>query len=1290
MKKTNILKLMSLLIVGFLSLQQNELKSQVVINEIFANGTVELKNNGSSTVDVSTYWLCDFPAYEVLENSNIICGNLMLDPGGILVVDDFNYVDPADGEMGLYTSPDFGAATSMIDYVEWGSNGHTRASVAEIAGIWTSGDFAPAFEATQSLAYDGEGELSSDWTAGEPTICDDNVAPPTIETYIYEAPLTGTQQSPSVLTKAFGSVTATLTENQLVISGQFAGLTGDFDANIAGGAHVHLGLAGQNGGIELFLNTTVASDLKAGTFEANDNTFILTDDQVKLLKERKLYINIHTTAYPGGELRGQLLATADQYLHSVLTGSNQVPSIYTPAYGNIAFELRGNELIVSGSFDNLTDEVAIDLAGGAHIHDAPNGRNGGIVLLLNLTLDEDNRGATLEADNNTFTLTEEQKDKILSNSYYVNVHSLANLPGELRGQITPFAGAIFRADLAGTQQTNPVNTSANGRLILNYDGIGNITVSGTFNNLESDLNTALAGGIHIHDGQAGRNGGIVYILNTEVSEDNRSALINPADNTFPITEEQLYRLYERGFYVNVHSLDNPPGELRGQLLPLSKGYLATNLAGLNEVPSLISNGAGNLVFEVNDNQLVVSGGFTNLDGDFAAAVGGGAHLHLADAANNGGIGIFLNTTPDTDLRGGVYNAAENIFTITDGFRDSLFQNLYYVNIHSQANIPGEIRGQVLREDNAFPYHDFNILHPSNNTELDLHDESDLSINWESTTDPNNDLVVYTWQLSLNEDFAEIVLSTKVGLDTFFNTNTHYIDSLLHETGISFEENFDVYHRVLASDGSVSTSSNFFTLTVVNEEDTDECGAPNELDGFVSLGEFENSRYYLSENIERPLDAQNLAASLGGYLVTINSQEENDFIQSLAPEFVYIGLNDYKEEGSIEWFNGDPIEYNNIAPCSFCFDNIESQDFVVLAPWDGQWSFSNFYAKRLFVVEIPCDVDADNGFILTDCPSDETIILPVGTTEGTIPLIDPKASTSCVEGGLEIIQTDGPTPGELVALGSYELVFEFSDACGNRETCTVWITFEADEENECPRNIDGFTFIGSFNGNNYFVSNETEFPMYASDIAQANGGYLASINSADENEFIFNEIDIEVYIGLNDNEEEGSLVLASGEAVEYSNFDLCPFCNDNEEEFDFAIMHSWNGGWSWSNVWSKRKFVIEIPCDTYNSDSDNVVPTDNEITKTSTLSNINSLEVNKIFPNPAYHDISIDIVSSTDQAITLNIYDARGTLVLSEQKNLYNGKNTIIFDINAFSGGIYFIQIPDLNNQPILKKFIKVD
>ncbi|KAA1247189.1 CHRD domain-containing protein [Aquimarina sp. RZ0] len=664
----------------------------------------------------------------------------------------------------------------------------------------------------------------SDISDNAVTVIRDNMAAVTE----FTAVLSGTQENPIALTTAYGTISATLTGTMLVVSGSFTGLTSDFDANVAGGAHIHKAIAGRNGGVELLLNTTVDPNLRGGTYEAANNTFMLTNEQLVALNTRELYINIHSEAFPGGELRGQILPNSDQYLQANLLGSNEVPSISTEASGNLVFELAGNVLTVSGSFDELTGDVAVDLAGGAHIHDAVAGRNSGVIFVLDLTLDPDNRGAIIEAANNIFTLDASQMTTLMSQGNYVNVHSEAFRAGEVRGQITPISSAIFRAELTGAQEVPAINSTATGRIVLTHDGQGNISVSGSFNNLLDDLNTALAGGIHLHPGLAGTNAGVDFVLSPTVSADNRSAVLLPADNTFAFSPEQIETLFSRGYYVNVHSLEFPSGELRGQVLPFANTYLGTNLAGENEIQPVVTEAIGNIQFEITGNQLVVTGGFSGLDGDFDATVAGGSHLHIADAANNGDVTILLNATVDPDLKGGVYHAIDNTFILDDAQKENLLNGQVYVNIHTTTNAAGELRGQILRDDNAFPAASA-ITFPADNTSVIIDGDinTPFTVNWSAATDVNEDLLVYTFQLATDADFNNLLLNAKVGTSLSLESNNQEINTILENAGIAIGDSAILYHRVLASDGSVSTPSAPFTITITR-------------DAILSVEEFENA------------------------------------------------------------------------------------------------------------------------------------------------------------------------------------------------------------------------------------------------------------------------------------------------------------------------------------------------------------------------------------------------------------------------------------------------------------------
>ncbi len=161
-------------------LNLNFAQAQVVISEVFADGSFELRNTGTATVDISSYWICDFPRYRALSGLTIECGNLNLGANEEVVISDPSLFQSDDSELGLYTNSDFGSAAGLISYLEWGSTGHTRSGLAIGNNIW-DGNAVAGFATGESLALNGTGTKAADWEVNtNPQKC--AVAPPPAST----------------------------------------------------------------------------------------------------------------------------------------------------------------------------------------------------------------------------------------------------------------------------------------------------------------------------------------------------------------------------------------------------------------------------------------------------------------------------------------------------------------------------------------------------------------------------------------------------------------------------------------------------------------------------------------------------------------------------------------------------------------------------------------------------------------------------------------------------------------------------------------------------------------------------------------------------------------------------------------------------------------------------------------------------------------------------------------------------------------------------------------------------
>jgi uncharacterized protein (TIGR03118 family) len=120
--------------------------------------------------------------------------------------------------------------------------------------------------------------------------------------------LTGSQEVPPNTSRAFGTALFILgaDETTALASVSFTPLTGSQTA------------ADINGPASSGVNAPAIISLPNGSFR--DVPVSLTPTQVQQLKAGQLYINIHSTGFPGGELRGQLPSTA--FRDSLVAGLN--------------------------------------------------------------------------------------------------------------------------------------------------------------------------------------------------------------------------------------------------------------------------------------------------------------------------------------------------------------------------------------------------------------------------------------------------------------------------------------------------------------------------------------------------------------------------------------------------------------------------------------------------------------------------------------------------------------------------------------------------------------------------------------------------------------------------------------------------------------------------------------------------------------------------------------------------------------------------------------------------------
>jgi len=137
--------------------------------------------------------------------------------------------------------------------------------------------------ATAALALTGCETMNSAWDSTKSVFTGDNVK------------LSGAAEVPPVTTSASGSGTITVKDDKTVSgSVKTSGVAGSM-------AHIHMGKAGANGPVIITL--TKSSDGNTWSVPAGAK---LTDAQYDAYKAGGLYVNVHSAANKGGEVRGQL------------------------------------------------------------------------------------------------------------------------------------------------------------------------------------------------------------------------------------------------------------------------------------------------------------------------------------------------------------------------------------------------------------------------------------------------------------------------------------------------------------------------------------------------------------------------------------------------------------------------------------------------------------------------------------------------------------------------------------------------------------------------------------------------------------------------------------------------------------------------------------------------------------------------------------------------------------------------------------------------------------------------
>jgi hypothetical protein len=521
---------------------------------------------------------------------------------------------------------------------------------------------------------------------------------------LFTATLNGNNEVPSTTTKGTGTAWAVLNPDMtsLTFHITYAQLDSTFTHS-----HFHIGTSGTSGGVIFPLDSYFNGNTAAGTWNN------IPDSVLARLLKGEIYVNVHSMAYPNGEIRGQLYPVKGIGFTAMLDGA-QEGSVTTTATGTAWAVLsdKGSKLKYSVTYAGLTSDFK-----AAHFHLGKIGVAGGVVHPITFT--DSSATGTWDGFPDSLII------HLLNGELYVNVHSTNYPNGEIRGQVVHQGEISFNASLDGSQETPPVTTNGTGTgwVVLNSD-LKSLSYDLTYANLDS---TFAAG--HIHAGAAGVPGGVVKPL-TFINNNS-----NGTWNSFP--DSILMHLIKEDLYFNVHSKKNPNGEIRGQI-QLNNGIGFTAHLNAGQVStSDTSNGTGTGWFNYANDSLKYRITIAGLTSSLSAA-----HFHNAPAGSNGGVIQPISFT-DSTVNSDWPDIANSNLT-------ELFKGNTYVNVHSSNYPNGEIRGQVLFTNGISGNLPVELI--SFNASVK---ENSVKLTWATATESNNQGFEIERSINIRSGFVRI-------------------------------------------------------------------------------------------------------------------------------------------------------------------------------------------------------------------------------------------------------------------------------------------------------------------------------------------------------------------------------------------------------------------------------------------------------------------------------------------------------------------------------------------------------
>jgi uncharacterized protein (TIGR03118 family) len=228
----------------------------------------------------------------------------------------------------------------------------------------------------------------------------------------------------------------------------------------------------------------------------------------------------------------------------------------------------------------------------------------------------------------------------------------------------------FTALLNGASEIPAKNTDATGLGTFSLEG-SNLTYNINFFNL-----SAPATGAHIHapaDATLSTNVAVPFSVAPVTS--------GTISGTVGLAPDLVADIVGGLAYVNIHTTNNPGGEIRGQIVPL---HIQVPINGASQVPAIQTAASGSASLTLVGSEMFYKVSFSGLSGPAT-----GAHIHgPADSTTNAN--VIIPFSPPAAASGTFSGSV----ALSPPQMAYLLAGQTYINIHTATNAGGEIRGQI--------------------------------------------------------------------------------------------------------------------------------------------------------------------------------------------------------------------------------------------------------------------------------------------------------------------------------------------------------------------------------------------------------------------------------------------------------------------------------------------------------------------------------------------------------------------------------------------------------------------